>query len=100
MVKVRVIDQSSSLVCFSRGIHHEGEEEGETDAEDEDGAPVREQRRGRRQYVPSLHLFAGHLSLDRVPTRPGKPGKMRVHPENLEISWNFEKVNKNHGKII
>ena len=27
----------------------------------------------------------------RVPTRPGKPGKMRVHLENLEISWNFEK---------
>ena len=26
----------------------------------------------------------------RVPTRPGKPGKMRVHLENLEISWNFK----------
>ena len=36
----------------------------------------------------------------RVPTRPGKPGKMRVHLENLEISWNFEIFNKNHGKII
>ena len=35
----------------------------------------------------------------RVPTRPGKPGKMRVHLENLEISWNFEKFNKYHGKI-
>ena len=34
----------------------------------------------------------------RVPTRPGKPGKMRVHLENLEI-WNFEKINKNHGKM-
>ena len=34
----------------------------------------------------------------RVPTRPGKPGKMRVHLENLELSWNFEKFNKNHGK--
>ena len=37
----------------------------------------------------------------RVPTRPGKPGKpgkMRVHLENLEISWNFEKFNKYHGK--
>ena len=32
----------------------------------------------------------------RVPTRPGKPGKMRVH---LEISWNFEKFNKYHGKM-
>ena len=28
----------------------------------------------------------------RVPTRPGKPGKMRVHLENLEISWNFENL--------
>ena len=39
--------------------------------------------------------------LYRVPTRPGKPGKpgkMRVHLENLEISWNFEKFNKYHGK--
>ena len=34
----------------------------------------------------------------RVPTRPGKPGKMRVHLENLEMSWNFEKFNKYHGK--
>ena len=39
----------------------------------------------------------------RVPTRPGKPGKsgkMRVHLENLEISWNFENFNKYDGKII
>ena len=35
----------------------------------------------------------------RVPTRSGKPGKMRVHLENLEISWNFEKFNKYHGKM-
>ena len=28
----------------------------------------------------------------RVPTRPGKPGKMRVHLENLEISWNLKKL--------
>ena len=33
---------------------------------------------------------------NRVPTRPGKPGKMTVH---LEISWNFEKFNKYHGKM-
>ena len=39
------------------------------------------------------------LYLGRVPTRPGKPGKMRVHMENLEISWNFEKFNKYHGKM-
>ena len=25
--------------------------------------------------------------------------KMRVHLENLEISWNFEKFNKYHGKM-
>ena len=37
--------------------------------------------------------------ISRVPTRPGKPGKMKVHLENLEISWNFEKFNKYHGKI-
>ena len=35
----------------------------------------------------------------RVPTRPGKPGKMRVHLENLEMSWNFEEFNKYHGKM-
>ena len=35
----------------------------------------------------------------RVPTRPGKPGKMRVYLENLEISWNFVKFNKYHGKM-
>ena len=35
----------------------------------------------------------------RVPTRHGKPEKMRVHLGNLEISWNFEKFNKYHGKM-
>ena len=35
----------------------------------------------------------------RVPTRPGKPGKMRVHLENLEISRNFGNFNKYHGKM-
>ena len=39
------------------------------------------------------------FSTFRVPTRPGKPGKMRVHLENLEISWDFEKFNKYHGKM-
>ena len=39
------------------------------------------------------------LQVDRVPTFTGKPGKMRVHLENLEKSWNFAKNNKNHGKI-
>ena len=39
-----------------------------------------------------------HYDSHRVPTRAGKPGKMRVHLETLEISWNFEKINKYHGK--
>ena len=25
--------------------------------------------------------------------------KMRVHLENLEVSWNFEKFSKYHGKM-
>ena len=41
----------------------------------------------------------GVIMVIKVPTRPGKPGKMRVHVENLEISWNFEKFNKYHGKM-
>ena len=45
------------------------------------------------EMVKSLNI------LHRVPTRPGKPGKMRVHLENLEISWNFEKFSKYHGKM-
>ena len=40
----------------------------------------------------------GPVNISRVSTRPGKPGKMRVHLENLEI-WNFEKFNKYHGKM-
>ena len=44
-------------------------------------------------------LVEGELTVCRVPTRPGKPGKLRVHLENLEISWNFEKFNKYHGKM-
>ena len=43
--------------------------------------------------------FQSKVDPSRVPTRPGKPGKMRVHLENLEISWNFEKFNKYHGKM-
>ena len=45
------------------------------------------------------HAFDPRDRTCRVPTRPGKPGKMRVHLENLEISWNFEKFNKYHGKM-
>ena len=54
------------------------------------------------------HIFLSELlglhtenivwELSRVPTqpgKPGKPGKMRVHLENLEMSWNFEKFNIN-----
>ena len=40
-----------------------------------------------------IKLFQGSL------TRPGKPRKLKVHLENLEISWNFEKFNKYHGKM-
>ena len=47
----------------------------------------------------ALRSWRGHLTVNRVPTRPGKPGKIRVHLENLEISWNFEKFNKYHGKM-
>ena len=46
--------------------------------------------------APTLWTMCTNL---RVPTRPRKPGKMRVHLENPEI-WNFEKFNKYHGKII
>ena len=35
--------------------------------------------------------FPGVLSA-RFPLDLEKPGKMRVHLENLEISWNFEKI--------
>ena len=43
--------------------------------------------------------YLNDIAVHRVPTRPGKPGKMKVHLENLEISWNFEKFNKYHGKM-
>ena len=46
-----------------------------------------------------LVLLCAHMRTVRVTTRPGKPGKMRVHLENLEISWNFETFNKYHGKM-
>ena len=42
------------------------------------------------QHVEFFHFFI--FNKFRVPTQPGKPGKMRVHLENLEI-WNFEKFN-------
>ena len=43
----------------------------------------------------SNYIFFGFS----VPTLPGKPGKITVHLENLEISWNFEKFNNYHGKM-
>ena len=48
----------------------------------------------------TFFIIGGYSRLiSRVPTFTGKPGKMRVHLENLEKSWNFAKNNKNHGKI-
>ena len=38
-----------------------------------------------------------NIELTNFPTRPGK---MSLHLKNLEISWNFDKFNKNHGKMI
>ena len=35
----------------------------------------------------------------RVPTRPGKLGKMIVYSENLEISWNLKNVIKIMEKL-
>ena len=60
---------------------------------------------GGKKHEIYVAFFDDHLFYDlflqgrRVPTRPGKPGKMRVQLENLEISWNFEKFNKYHGKM-
>ena len=51
------------------------------------------------QAETELCAEAEEVNKTRVPTRPGKPGKMRVHLENLEISWNFENFNKYHGKM-
>ena len=50
------------------------------------------------RYVLKENLFL--LIINGVPTQPGKPGKMRALLENLEKSWNFEKFNKYHGKMI
>ena len=58
---------------------------------------LRELRDGQRGEYCSKVIYP---VLDRVPTWPGKPGKMRVHLENLEISLNFKKFNKYHGKMI
>ena len=52
-----------------------------------------------KQYNTYVSLELNMGKICRVPTQPGKPGKMRVHLENLEISWNFEKFNKYHGKM-
>ena len=46
--------------------------------------------------ITCILVFYHFIKRIRVPTRPGKPGKMRVH---LEISWNFEKINKYHVKM-
>ena len=51
------------------------------------------------EYFNQQNVFKTYDTTVRVPTFTGKPGKMRVHLENLEKSWNFAKNNKNHGKI-
>ena len=56
---------------------------------------VKEQLEVKLEQV-SLKWCRCGLSIVRVPTRPRKPGKMRVHLENLEISWNFENFNMSH----
>ena len=43
-----------------------------------------------RSYGESCVIWASY----RVPTRPGKPGKMRVHLENLYWNFDMEKCNK------
>ena len=48
--------------------------------------------------VKGIRLLC-RMKLEQGSTRSGKPGKMRVHLENLEISWNFENFNKYHGKM-
>ena len=58
---------------------------------------MKENRTVGKKGVASEGLFATEI---RVSIRPGKPDKMREHLENLEISWNFEKINKYHGKMI
>ena len=56
---------------------------------------------GSNPFTVMTNIFVSECSefSDRVPTQPGKPGKMRVHLEHLGISWNFEKFNKYHGKM-
>ena len=44
----------------------------------------------RYHYIDDTHkeeIADPREETNRVPTRPGKPGKMKVHLENLEISW-------------
>ena len=52
---------------------------------------------GAKTKAASLPMDS--FSVPTRPGKPGKPGKMRVHLENLEISWNFKKFNKYHGKM-
>ena len=61
-----------------------------------DGCRLRQIAAKPSKYEGESKISAMFITLCRVPTRPGKPGKMRVH---LEISWNFEHFNKYHGKM-
>ena len=44
-------------------------------------------------------LVNGAIFNTRVSTRTEKPGKIIVHLENLELSWNFEKFTKYDKKL-
>ena len=65
-------------------------------------SPILSRDNAHRQYIQGRCEWPRNWLINtsiRVPTGPGKRGKMRVHLENLEISWNFEKFNKYHGKM-
>ena len=51
-------------------------------------------------FVPYEAQVLGKKYLTEMSScRPGKSGKMRVHLENLETSWNLEKITEYPGKM-
>ena len=67
--------------------------------EDHTGGTISSEGKYNLVQVKNVTILVICCAACRVPTRPGKPGKMRVNLENLEISWNFEKFNKYHEKM-